>query len=62
MTELLGLCSKVCCYWIDQVESSHNKAKGVRSQNLTIEHYKTFYYLGRYYMVVEQCLDQKHTK
>jgi len=29
MTEFVGLCSKVYCYKIDQVESSHNKAKGV---------------------------------
>jgi len=40
MTEVVGLCSNVYCYRIDQVESSHNKAKGVSSRNLTIEHYK----------------------
>jgi len=40
MTECVGLCSKVYCYKIDQVESSHNKAKGVSSRNLTIEDYK----------------------
>jgi len=40
MTEFVNLCSKVYCYRRDQVESSHNKAKGVSSQNLTIEHYK----------------------
>jgi len=40
MTEFVGLCSKVYCYRIDQVESSHNKAKGVSTRNFTIEHYK----------------------
>jgi len=29
MTELVGLCSKVYCYRIDQVKSSSSKAKGV---------------------------------
>jgi len=40
MTEFVGQCSKVYGYRIGQVEFSHNKAKGVSSRNLTIEHYK----------------------
>jgi len=40
MSEFVGLCPKVYCYRIGQVESSHKKSKGVSSQNLTIEHYK----------------------
>jgi len=40
MTEFVGMCSKAYYYRIDQVESSHKKAKGVSSRNLTIEHYK----------------------
>jgi len=40
MTEFVGLCSKVYYYKIDQVESSHNKAKGVSSRKHTIEEYK----------------------
>jgi len=40
MTEFVGLCSKVYCYRIDQVQSSYNNAKSVSSRNLTIEHYK----------------------
>jgi len=37
---MTSLCSKVYFYRIDQVESSHNKAKGVSTRNRTIEHYK----------------------
>jgi len=40
MTEFVGLCSKVCCYRIDLVVSSQNKARGVSSRNLTFDHYK----------------------
>jgi len=40
MTEFVGLCSKVCCYRIDLVDSSQNKARGVSSRNLRIDHYK----------------------
>jgi len=46
MTEFVGLCSKVYCYRIEQVESSHNKAKGVSSQNLTTEDYKNILLSG----------------
>jgi len=46
MTEFVGLCSKVYCYRIYQVESSHNKAKGVSSRNLTIKHYNNILLSG----------------
>jgi len=48
MTEFVGLCSKVYCYGIDQVESSHNKAKGVSSRNITIKHYKNVLLSGAF--------------